>query len=206
SDRHLDQRHAGDADRRAGRDRGAPGGDRELQAPDARRRRARRPAGRGDLAPQVSPRRGPRRVSEEPIRRAARAAHRHLEGARELPVTGPARAADLERHLDAAYGGFAAPIDAAKVIDDVASMLRRGAVHASHPAYFGMFDPSVLPSSVAASTLLAALDPQAASWAHAPAALAMEQHALRFFAARLGYDPPERAAPLPSRGQAGPTR
>ena len=140
-------------------------------------------------------------MSEDPIRRAARAAHRHLEGARELPVTGPARAVDLERHLDAAYGAFEAPMDAAKVIDDVAAMLRRGAVHASHPAYFGMFDPSVLPSSVAATTLVAGFDPQAASWAHAPAALAMEQHALRFLAGRLGYDPRASAAHFTSGGQ-----
>ena len=139
-------------------------------------------------------------MSQDPISRAARAAQKHLEGARELPVTGPARAVDLERHLDAAYR-FEAPIDADKVIDDVAAMLRRGAVHASHPAYFGMFDPSVLPSSVAASTLIAAFDPQAASWSHAPAALAMEQHALRWLAARLGYDPRASAAHFTSGGQ-----
>lgn len=139
-------------------------------------------------------------MSQDPISRAARAAQKHMDGARALPVTGPARAVDLERHLDAAYR-FDAPMDAAKVIDDVAAMLRRGAVHAAHPAYFGMFDPSVLPSSVAASTLIAAFDPQAASWSHAPAALAMEQHALRFLAARLGYDPRASAAHFTSGGQ-----
>ena len=143
-------------------------------------------------------------MTDEPLLRAARAAARHFDEIRDLPVSGPARAADLRQHLDAAYR-FDAPVDAGTVIDDIAAMLRRGSVHVTHPAYFGLFNPSVLPSAIAASSLTAAFNPQTAAWTHCPAAFEMEQHTLRFLAARIGYDPAAMSAHFCSGGQVANT-
>ncbi|MBZ0120300.1 MAG: hypothetical protein K8H88_25135 [Sandaracinaceae bacterium] len=137
---------------------------------------------------------------EDPILRAARAAADHYESIRELPVTGPARPAELESYLRARYT-FDASLDPSEVVDDLVALLRRGSVHVTHPAYLGMFNPSVLCSSIAASTLLAAFDPQAATWSHAAAAVAIEQHVLRFLMSRIGYDPGASAAHFTSGGQ-----
>ena len=134
------------------------------------------------------------------LTRAAAAASEHFDGIRDLPVTGPSHAPDLRQHLAAAYR-FDAPMDAGAVLDDVAAMLRRGSVHVTHPAYFGLFNPSVLPSAIAAATLTAAFNPQTAVWSHCPAAYEMEQQALRFLAGRIGYDPATVGAHFCSGGQ-----
>ncbi|MCE9637377.1 MAG: pyridoxal-dependent decarboxylase [Planctomycetes bacterium] len=135
-----------------------------------------------------------------PIRRAAEAVERLHDGIRDLPVVGPAHAADLRQHLASAYR-FDAPRDAETVVDDIAAMLRRGSVHVTHPAYFGLFNPSVLPEAAAAAALVAGFNPQTAAWTHCPAAYEMEQHALRFLAARIGFDPATVGAHFCSGGQ-----
>jgi glutamate/tyrosine decarboxylase-like PLP-dependent enzyme len=137
---------------------------------------------------------------DDPILRAAREAARHFDGIRDLPVSGPARAADLRQHLESAYR-FDGPLPADAVIDDVASMLRRGSVHVTHPAYFGLFNPSVIRSAIAGATLTAAFNPQTAAWTHCPAAIEMEQHVLRFLAGRIGWSAEPLSAHFCSGGQ-----
>lgn len=137
---------------------------------------------------------------DDPIERAARLSARHFDGIRALPVAGPARAPDLRQHLDADYG-FSGPMDAARVLDDVAAMLRRGSVHVTHPAYFGLFNPSVVRSAIGAATLAAAFNSQTAAWTHSPAAHEIEQHVLRFLATQIGYDPATVGAHFCSGGQ-----
>jgi glutamate/tyrosine decarboxylase-like PLP-dependent enzyme len=136
----------------------------------------------------------------DPIARAAAAAREAYDGVRDLPVVGPAQRADLEQHIRSRYR-FDAPQDAAEVVADVVAMLRRGSVHVTHPAYFGLFNPSVLPETVAAATLVAAFNPQTAAWTHNPAAFEMERHALRFLASRIGYAPDATLAHFCSGGQ-----
>jgi glutamate/tyrosine decarboxylase-like PLP-dependent enzyme len=137
---------------------------------------------------------------DDPILRAAALAARHFDAIREQPVSGPARQADLHQHVEAVYR-FDRPIDACEVLEDVAAMLRRGSVQVTHPAYFGLFNPSVLRSAIGAATLTAAFNPQTAAWTHSPAAIEMEQHALRFLAGRIGYDPHAVSAHFCSGGQ-----
>ena len=67
--------------------------------------------------------------------------------------------------------------DAADVLDEVDDLLRRFAVHVTHPRYFGLFNPPVLPETVAAAAVAAAYNPQEAVWSHSPAAVELEQTA-----------------------------
>ena len=60
-------------------------------------------------------------------------------------------------------------------------MLSNWTVHAPHRRYFGVFNPDVLPITVAADTLAAAFNPQLAIWTHASGANEIEAHVLRLF-------------------------
>jgi aromatic-L-amino-acid decarboxylase len=146
----------------------------------------------------MSPR-APRRPPDDPLRVAAALADAHLASARTRRVTGTARPAALARHLTRKYD-FATPHGPADVLDDLASMLRRGTVHGG-PTHFGPFAPSVPREAVAASTLVAAFNPQRAIRAHAHAAHAIEQHVLHFLATQLGYDPETSATHFCAGGQ-----
>lgn len=137
---------------------------------------------------------------QDPIRRAAGEAARHYDRIREQSVSGLARRVDVRRHLDAVYD-FEAPMSADAVLDDVARMLGRGTVHSTHPAYFGLFNPAVLRSAIAASTLVAAYDPQAATYTHGTAAIELEQHLLGALARGIGYEPEAMSAHFTSGGQ-----
>jgi aromatic-L-amino-acid decarboxylase len=104
-----------------------------------------------------------------------------------LPVSPPP---DLPPHevrawLERAYD-FEAPHAAAGVLADVVEHLQRWTVHTTHPAYFGLFNPTPTASGIAGELLAAAMNPQLAAWSHAPAAVESEQHVLRFMAGRLG--------------------
>lgn len=65
--------------------------------------------------------------------------------------------------------------------------MERGAVHTTHPRYFGLFNPDIQPVSVAADALVAAFNPQLAAFSHNPAANLMEQHVLSVFRNRIGW-------------------
>jgi len=103
----------------------------------------------------------------------------------DLPVHAVPRAEAIRAHLAERYG-FEQPIGAEELIDDVAGMLERWAVHVVHPRYFGYFNPTPLDEAVAADLLTAVFNPQLAVWSHAPAAVEMEQHVLRWVGGRLG--------------------
>ena len=65
--------------------------------------------------------------------------------------------------------------------------LRDGAVNASHPRFFGLFQPPAGPDAVTADALVALHDPSLALGAAAPLAVALEAHVLRALAARIGW-------------------
>ncbi|NED54859.1 pyridoxal-dependent decarboxylase, partial [Micromonospora aurantiaca] len=83
--------------------------------------------------------------------------------------------------------GFDRPADPEAVIEDVAGLLRATTVHTTHPRYFGLFNPTPTLMGVVGETLAAAFNPQLAAWSHAPAAVEIEAHLLRFLGGRLGY-------------------
>ncbi|WP_431933028.1 pyridoxal-dependent decarboxylase [Nonomuraea jabiensis] len=65
-------------------------------------------------------------------------------------------------------------------------MLRQWGVHTTHPRYFGLFNPTPTWWDIAGEVLAAGVNPQLAAYTHAPAAVEMERHVLRFVAGRLG--------------------
>ncbi|MBO2445899.1 aminotransferase class V-fold PLP-dependent enzyme [Actinomadura barringtoniae] len=81
---------------------------------------------------------------------------------------------------------FDAPRPAGEVLPEVAAALRRWGVHPTHPRYLGLFVPTPTWWGVAGELIAAGVNPQLAAYNHAPAAVEMERHVLRFVAARLG--------------------
>jgi glutamate/tyrosine decarboxylase-like PLP-dependent enzyme len=74
-----------------------------------------------------------------------------------------------------------------EVVAHVTRGLEVDQVHTSHPGYFGLFNPAPTTMGVAADTLVAAFNPQLASWSHSPFANAAERHVIQTFGSRFGY-------------------
>ena len=104
---------------------------------------------------------------------------------------------EIRAHL--ARYDFAAPRALDDVTADVEAMLRRWQVHVTHPRYLGLFNPSVLPASVLADTVVAMYNPQLATWRTSPAANEIERHTLRWLAAKFGL-PADAVASFTSGG------
>jgi hypothetical protein len=83
------------------------------------------------------------------------------------PILPYATPADIRRHLAERYD-FTRPIDLDDAIADVEGMLQRWQVQVTHPRYFGLFNPSVTAASVVADTIVAAYNPQLATWRTSP--------------------------------------
>lgn len=84
---------------------------------------------------------------------------------------------------------FDQPLDAVEAIDFIADGLRQYQVHNPHPRYFGLYNPSPTTMSIYADALVAAFNPQLAAWSHSPLAIEIENHLIRTFAEKFGYDP-----------------
>ena len=131
---------------------------------------------------------------------AARARGSQFLGSiRDVPVTGLPDPELIRSHLTERYG-FQRPVPVDDLIEDVCDMLERWAVHVVHPRYFGYFNPTPLEEAVAADLLTAIYNPQLAVWSHAPAAVEMEQHVLRWLTRKLGLPVETTAAQFTSGG------
>jgi glutamate/tyrosine decarboxylase-like PLP-dependent enzyme len=95
---------------------------------------------------------------------------------------------EIRKHLNTRYD-FKRSIPLADAVADVEEMLRRWQVQITHPRYLGLFNPSVSFSSVVADTLVAAYNPQLASWRTSPAANEIERHTLSWLANKFGFPP-----------------
>jgi glutamate/tyrosine decarboxylase-like PLP-dependent enzyme len=138
---------------------------------------------------------------QELWRRLVEAVESCLRGAGEARVTPEmpqASAAEL-RALLAAWD-FTAPVEPRAALDFAVDGLRRLQVQTNSPRYFGLFNPAPTSMGIAADTLVAAFNPQLATWNHSPFAVEVEQHLVRAFAARLGYDPARAEGCLTSGG------
>jgi len=136
----------------------------------------------------------------EPIGHAAGLARRYLASLRSQSITGDLRAAELRAHLETRYA-FEEPIPSEDVLDDLMSLLQRGGIQASHPAYFGLFNPSVSGTSVAAATLVATINPQLGAASHGRAAALLERHVLGHLAKAIGYSAEATGSHFTSGGQ-----
>jgi glutamate/tyrosine decarboxylase-like PLP-dependent enzyme len=101
------------------------------------------------------------------------------------PIVPSVKADEIRRHL--ARYDFTAPRDLNDVGADVERMLKSWHVQVTHPRYLGLFNPSVVPAAVVGEVLTAAYNPQLASWRTSPAANEIEQHTLRWLAAKFGF-------------------
>ena len=110
-----------------------------------------------------------------------------LRDIRHLPVSSPIQADQLRRAIESGFD-FTQPIPLEDLTRQVADLLRRYAVHVTHPRYFGLFNPSVTAAGVVADALVALYNPQLATWSHSPAANELERVTLKFFARTLGFD------------------
>ncbi|HET6499765.1 MAG TPA: pyridoxal-dependent decarboxylase [Amycolatopsis sp.] len=85
---------------------------------------------------------------------------------------------------------FAHPCPAEDTLRAVVRGLSESGVHTTHPRYFGLFNPTPTWWGVAGEVLAAGLNPQLAAYSHAPLAVEVERHVLRFLGARLGLPSP----------------
>ncbi len=84
---------------------------------------------------------------------------------------------------------FTRPVDPVAALDFAAESLWSWQTHTPHPRYFGLFNPAPTTMGIAADALVAAFNPQLAAWSHSPFAVEVEQHLIRAFGAKFGYDP-----------------
>ena len=118
---------------------------------------------------------------------------------RERPVLPTLDPAALRRDLGLRYD-FAEPVPAERLLEQVGGLLAEGLVQVTHPRYFGLFNPSVLPVTVLGEALAALYNPQMAVWSHAPAACELEHRALTALQGLIGWAPDAAVANFTSGG------
>lgn len=116
---------------------------------------------------------------------AASLAVRHAQDVVDGPVAPANPGTEHIRRWLAGFD-FRAGRPATEVFPEVLDALRRWGVHTTHPRYLGLFNPTPTWWGVAGDLITAAVNPQLAAYSHAPAAVEIERHVLRFVAARLG--------------------
>ncbi len=84
---------------------------------------------------------------------------------------------------------FAEPRPLKSVLDWSIPMLEHGVVHLTHPRYFGLFNPSPSFPAQCADRIVGSFNPQVASSATSPAAVALEAHVIRLVGRRAGLPP-----------------
>ncbi|WP_394837329.1 pyridoxal-dependent decarboxylase [Pendulispora rubella] len=109
------------------------------------------------------------------------------QGVRSVPVTPRMSRSEIREEL--APLDFSRPRDLGELVNRVADLLEKGAVHPNHPRYFGLFNPGVRRAGIVADALAALYNPQVAGWWHAPAACEIEAHTLAHLGRKIGLDP-----------------
>jgi len=118
-----------------------------------------------------------------------------LETARVTPPLEPGKLRALLARFD-----FSVPVDALEALDFLVEGLWKFQTHTPHPRYYGLFNPAPTTMGIAGDALVAAFNPQLAAWSHSPLAIEIEQHLVRAFGARFGYDPAETDGTFASGG------
>src|SRR5580698_7002738 len=114
------------------------------------------------------------------------------------PLVPNVTAEEIRAHLASRFD-FKRAMTLDEVIADVEEMLRKWQVQVTHPRYFGLFNPSVMPASVVADTLVAMFNPQLANWRTSPAANEIERHTLAWLTDKFGL-PKDSIATFTSGG------
>jgi aromatic-L-amino-acid/L-tryptophan decarboxylase len=103
-----------------------------------------------------------------------------------LPVTPQVTATELRERLR--LFDFQTPCDPLDAIQFAAQELGKAQIHTPHPGYFGLFNPAPTTMGIAADALVAAFNPQLATWVHSPFAVEAERHVIQQLGQRFGYD------------------
>jgi aromatic-L-amino-acid decarboxylase len=116
---------------------------------------------------------------------------RELARAEERIVAGPATPTlDMESFRRELCGfDFGAPRPLPELLDWSVAVLEHGIVHLTHPRYFGLFNPAPSFPAQCADRIVGSFNPQVASSATSPAAVALEAHVIRMVAQRAGLGP-----------------
>lgn len=86
---------------------------------------------------------------------------------------------------------FHQPVSPEKAIRFAADGLTEMQVHATHRRYFGLFNPGSTTMGIAADALVAAFNPQVATWTHSPFATEVENLVIRELGKKFGFKEPE---------------
>jgi aromatic-L-amino-acid decarboxylase len=140
------------------------------------------------VGPPVAP--GPRRslrLLEDERIRLWEALSREIEGY--LRGVGDLRVEPIDPSVDPTpfveafdFDRASEPLDVlARIVDG----LRRYQVHTPHPGYYGLFNPAPTTMGIAADAIVAAFNPQLATFSHSPFAVAAERHVLRALGSRF---------------------
>lgn len=95
---------------------------------------------------------------------------------------------------------FRQPLDPLEASQNVIDLLLHGIVHVMHPAYFGLYNPSVTFPGILADQISAHINPCLAAWSHAPAAVEIERHVVEAVGGLAGWRPDEIAGHFTSGG------
>jgi aromatic-L-amino-acid/L-tryptophan decarboxylase len=104
----------------------------------------------------------------------------------DLPVAPPSLPEEVRAFVEAV--DFERPLAPEAALEHLAEGLRRHQVHTSHPRYFGLFNPAPTTMGVAADALVAAFNPQMATWSHGPMGCEVERYLMRALGERFGYE------------------
>ena len=95
---------------------------------------------------------------------------------------------------------FREPMGLLEASQSVIDLLRDGIVHLMHPAYFGLYNPSVTFPSILADQIAAHFNPCLSVWSHAPAAVEIERHVVEAVGSLAGWRSDEVAGHFTSGG------
>ena len=82
---------------------------------------------------------------------------------------------------------FSSPLPPLEALQRVTEQMWQQQVHTPHPCYFGLFNPAPTVVGIMAEALVAAFNPQLASWTQSPFAIEVEDHLVKSLAERFGY-------------------
>ena len=82
---------------------------------------------------------------------------------------------------------FDLPYPMDRLLDWSIARLEVGTVHPTHPRYFGLFNPAPTFPAQCADRIIAAFNPQLATWTTSPAAVEIEAHVIRSAGRRAGF-------------------
>jgi len=121
------------------------------------------------------------RIDDYLTRELARAQARIVQGS-----AMPTLAMDAFRDELARFD-FAVPRPLKSLLDWSIPVLEHGIVHLTHPRYFGLFNPNPSFPAQCADRIVGSFNPQVASSATSPAAVALEAHVIRMVGRRAGF-------------------